>query len=139
MDEDKWQKIGCAYPDLTLGWTNTFRYKGLSLAFTLRSAIGGLVFNQYRAEFENVNQIGLKNILASWLDDTGFTGEIRYSSKYIEKASYLKLDNLTLAYEMKFKTKYINGYTANMVTFPIPQSEIQTAEGRFVQNVNWKK
>ena len=37
------------------------------------------------------------------------------------------------------KTKYINGYTANMVTFPIPQSEIQTAEGRFVQNVNWKK
>ena len=36
------------------------------------------------------------------------------------------------------KTKYINGYTKNMVTFPIPQSEIQTAEGRFVQNVNWK-
>ena len=109
VDEDKWQKIGCAYPDITLGWTNTFRYKGLSLAFTLRSAIGGLVFNQYRAEFENLNQIGLKNILSSWLDDTGFTGEIRYSSKYIEKASYLKLDNVTLAYEMKFKTKYING------------------------------
>ncbi len=37
------------------------------------------------------------------------------------------------------KTKYINAYTPNMVTFPIPESEIQTAEGRFVQNVNWKK
>jgi len=36
------------------------------------------------------------------------------------------------------KTKYVFGYDSKMVTFPIPESEIQTAEGRFVQNVNWK-
>ena len=36
------------------------------------------------------------------------------------------------------KTKYVFGYTDKMVTFPIPESEIQTAEGRFVQNPNWK-
>jgi len=36
------------------------------------------------------------------------------------------------------KSKYVFGYNNKMVTFPIPESEIQTAEGRFVQNVNWK-
>mgnify|MGYP002624696722 FL=1 len=36
------------------------------------------------------------------------------------------------------KTKYVFGYDSKMVTFPIPESEIQTAEGRFAQNVNWK-
>ena len=36
------------------------------------------------------------------------------------------------------KSKYVFGYDSKMVTFPIPESEIQTAEGRFVQNVNWK-
>ena len=107
VDEKKWQKIGSAYPDLTLGWSNTFRYKWLSLSFTLRSAIGGLVFNQYRAEYENINQIGLRNILASWLDNTTFTGDIHYSTKYIEDASYLKLDNVSLAYETNLKNQYL--------------------------------
>ncbi|MCR4765971.1 MAG: RagB/SusD family nutrient uptake outer membrane protein [Bacteroidaceae bacterium] len=36
------------------------------------------------------------------------------------------------------KSKYVFGYDNKMVTFPIPESEIQTAEGRFVQNENWK-
>ncbi len=36
------------------------------------------------------------------------------------------------------KSKYVFGYDSKMVTFPIPESEIQTAEGRFVQNENWK-
>ena len=36
------------------------------------------------------------------------------------------------------KSKYVFPYNSKMVTFPIPESEIQTAEGRFAQNPNWK-
>ncbi len=56
-----------------------------------------------RAEFENINGIGLRNIMASWLDDPTFTGQVTYSSKYLEDASYLKLDNISLGYSIPFK------------------------------------
>jgi hypothetical protein len=34
--------------------------------------------------------------------------------------------------------KFVNTYDAKWVNFPIPQSEIQTAQGRFVQTAAWK-
>ena len=34
--------------------------------------------------------------------------------------------------------KFVNTYQTNWVNFPIPQSEIQTAQGRFVQTPVWK-
>lgn len=106
--EAKWQRIGSAYPDVTLGWSNSFKYRNWTLSSTLRASIGGLVFNAYRAQYENLDKIGGMNILSSWLDDTSFTGPIRYSSKYIEDATYLKLDNLSLSYDLPLKNKYIH-------------------------------
>ena len=108
VDESKWEKIGSAYPDITLGWTNSLKYHQWTFNMTWRGAIGGKVFNQYRAEFENINSIGLKNILASWLDDTSFTGPIRYSDKYIENATYFKLDNVSIAYDLPLKNKFVH-------------------------------
>lgn len=107
VPQAKWTRIGSAYPDLTLGWSNTVRYKAFTLSATLRGSIGGKVFNAYRANYESLHQIGLRNILASWLDDPSFTGEIRYSSKYIEDASYLKLDNVTFSYDLPLHNKYV--------------------------------
>ena len=47
--------------------------------------------------------------------------------------------NAYRAYEGEyFPNKFGNAYNENWVTFPIPQNEIQTAMGRFVQNENWK-
>ena len=106
--EAKWQRIGSAYPDVTLGWSNTLKYKNWTLSATLRGAIGGLVFNGYRAQYENLGSIGLKNIMSSWLDNTDFRGPIRYSSKYIENASYLKLDNISVTYDLPLKNKFVH-------------------------------
>jgi TonB-linked SusC/RagA family outer membrane protein len=106
--EAKWQRIGSAYPDVTLGWSNTVKYKNWTFSTTLRGSIGGLVFNGYRAQYENLGSIGLKNIMSSWLDDTDFRGPIRYSSKYIENASYLKLDNVSVTYDVPLKNKFVH-------------------------------
>ena len=105
----KWSRIGTAYPDVTLGWTNTLRFRQWTLSMTLRAAIGGKVFNSYRANYESLQQIGLRNILASWLDNTNYTGEIRYSDKYIEDASYMKLDNVSISYDIPFSNKFLHG------------------------------
>ena len=104
--EEDWEKIGCAYPDVVLGWSNKFTYKNFDLDFTLRASIGGNVLNQYALLYENLGQIGLENISASWLNNTDFTSlNYKYSSKYVEDASFLKLDNLSLGYTFNHNSK----------------------------------
>lgn len=107
VPEDDWVNLGSAYPDFTLGWSNSLRWGNFGLSATFRAQIGGKVFNNYRAEFENITGIGLKNIMASWLDDTTFTGPVTYSSKYLEDASFLKLDNVSLSYNIRFRNAYL--------------------------------
>lgn len=48
-----------------------------------------------------------------------------------------KVLNDFVSFENKYLNKY-SGYDSNWVMFPIPSSEIQTAEGRIVQNASWK-
>ena len=104
----KWSLIGHAYPDVTLGWSNNLRWRDWTFSMTWRGAIGGRVFNSYRANYESLHQIGLRNILSSWLDNTAYTGEIRYSSKYIEDASYLKLDNVSVSFDLPVHNKILH-------------------------------
>ena len=105
-DED-WMKVGSAYPDLTFGWSNNFRIGNFGVSATFRGQIGGTIFNTYKAEYENIANFGLKNILASWLDHTDYTGPIIYSSNYFEDASFLKLDNISVSYDFSFKNEYL--------------------------------
>lgn len=109
VPEASWQRIGTAYPDLTLGWSNSVRIRNLTVSMTLRASIGGLIYNAYRTHFENLNEIGLKNIMSSWLDNPSFTGQVRYSSKYLEDGSYLKLDNVSVSYDLPIQNKFIHG------------------------------
>ena len=109
VKEEDWQNVGSAYPALTFGWSNSFRIGQFGLSATFRGQLGGKIFNTYRALYENTSNLGQSNILASWLDDTSFKGkEIKYSTKYIEDASFLKLDNISASYDFKFKNEYIN-------------------------------
>ncbi|MBE6232059.1 MAG: SusC/RagA family TonB-linked outer membrane protein [Bacteroidales bacterium] len=108
VKEEEWQEVGSAYPDLTFGWSNNFRIGNFGLSATFRGQIGGKVFNTYRALYENISNLGESNILASWMNDTSFKGkEIKYSTKYIEDASYLKLDNVSASYDFSFNNKYV--------------------------------
>ncbi len=107
--ENKWERLGCAYPIFTLGWSNTFSYKNFSLSATLRGSFGGKVFNQMRGIYENITNLGLQNVLASWLDEPEYTGRVAYSSRYLESATYIKLDNVTASYDFRFDSKYIKG------------------------------
>jgi outer membrane receptor protein involved in Fe transport len=102
----KWEKIGTAYPDFVLGWSNSLRYKQWDLSAMMRLSVGGKVFNSYAADYENISTIGLKNVMASWLDAPDFTGAPVYSSKYIEDATYFKIDNVALGYTLNFNRAY---------------------------------
>lgn len=104
VPEENWVKLGYAYPDATIGFSNTLRYRQFDFGFSMRVSIGGDILNTYAMEYENLSSIGLRNISSKWLKHTDFTSTTyKYSSKYIEDASYLKLDNVTLGYSLKPK------------------------------------
>ena len=106
-DENEWVRLGSAYPDFSLGWSNSLRWGNLSLSATFRASIGGKVLNQMRGVYENITNMGLQNIQESWLYDQSYTGGVVYSSKYLEDATYLKLDNVSLTYNIPLNTNFI--------------------------------
>ena len=109
VPEEQWEKIGNAYPDFQMGWSNNFRYKKFDLGFSLRASIGGDILNNYAMEYANLSSLGLRNISEKWLDCKEFTSTTyKYSSKYIESASFLKLDYVSLGYNLDFKSKFIH-------------------------------
>lgn len=42
------QLLGQSFPDIQLGWVNSFRYKGLSVFAQMQANIGGKIYNQTR-------------------------------------------------------------------------------------------
>ena len=108
VSADKYQDIGNAYPFCTVGWSNAFVYNNWTLNMALRSNIGGKVLNLYRAYYENWQTIGTRNIVHTQLENPEFIGNATYSSKYVEDATFLKLDNISLGYKLNLKSKYIN-------------------------------
>lgn len=108
VNPENWEVIGNAFPDVTLGFSNYFTYKTWDFSISLRSAIGGEVLNTYRLYYENWGTLGLNNVTLSQLENPEFSGNARYSSKYVEDATFLKLDNISVGYNMPVKIKNIS-------------------------------
>jgi TonB-linked SusC/RagA family outer membrane protein len=113
VDPKDWEPIGNAYPLFTIGWSNMVSWKGWDLSATLRSSIGGKVLNMYRLYYENWQSLG-RNIVHTQLENPGFNGIGQYSSKYVEDASFLKLDNLSVGYNLQVHSKYISKIRINL-------------------------
>lgn len=108
VDPEDWEPIGNAYPFCILGWSNVLNYKNWNLNFTIRSGIGGKVLNMYRLYYENWQNIGTRNIVHTQLENPEFTGNGTYSSKYVESATFVSLDNISLGYNIPIHSKYIS-------------------------------
>lgn len=95
-----------ATPDAFIGFTNNFRYKNLDLNFTFRGSFGNYVYNNSASDRGNlnavVNQPGYQaNAHASYLD-TGFVNQNLFSDLYIQRADFVRLDNISLGYTIPF-------------------------------------
>lgn len=102
--------MGNAQPKFTYGISNTFTYKNWSLNVFLRGVYGNDILNSTRAILSSVSQAHLRNIPASAVNEP-YT-DIRnneYSDRYLEKGSYLRLDNATLGYTIPLVNNHIKG------------------------------
>jgi TonB-dependent starch-binding outer membrane protein SusC len=103
INQDDLAKSKSAVADVFMGFSTSIRYKKFSAGFVLRSSIGNYVYNNVYSNTGNLNQIlgntVLYNASANYLQ-TGFKGNSNnlLSDYYIQNASFLRMDNITLGY-----------------------------------------
>lgn len=106
MYDDKYkQYLGNGIPKLNAGWSNNFRYKNFDLNLVLNGAFGFQILNFQRMFYENANT--KYQMLRSAFDKVYGKSVLKYEqtyvSYYIEDGDYLKLDNITLGYNLDVK------------------------------------
>lgn len=120
QDADK-MILGNAQPLLTLGLNSALRYKMFDVIMNFRGQIGGLLFNETRYFYENTR--GTENVLQSsfegeaalltvWKEGGSSKASVRrFSDFYLEDATYIKLNDLTIGY-----TPNLSGETAKYIS-----------------------
>lgn len=100
FESDERTIVGNALPDVIMGFNNTFKYKNWDLSLCLRSNLGVDVYNNTRAELEQGSRLPGQNTTVDGAEfyKAGGGGIIYPSSRWVENASFLKLDNITLGY-----------------------------------------
>ncbi len=105
---DYWYS-GDPQPQVLVGWTNTLRYKNFDLNFFIRGVFGYKIFNATRADLSYVTAASQNNILVSAQNDKmKDKNNSFYSTRYIDKADYIRMDNATLGYNFSKPFKYVN-------------------------------
>ncbi|MBL4676431.1 MAG: SusC/RagA family TonB-linked outer membrane protein [Mucilaginibacter sp.] len=100
-------KIGNAIPKFYASWGNDFHYKNFDLRVFLRGKFDFDILNTTALSYANKTWSGnlLKSTFSKYnqINDT-----YQYSNYYLESGTYVKLDEVTLSYTFRLKTKWIN-------------------------------
>ncbi len=114
-DNDRYRYHSPA-PDWIFGLSTSLTYKRLTLSAALRANVGNYVYNKtamntgaWETVFYNDYQMNRMN--ASYLE-TGFMKRQYESDHYVENASFLKMDNISLSYNFGKISRYVSLNTA---------------------------
>ncbi|MCQ2324742.1 MAG: SusC/RagA family TonB-linked outer membrane protein [Paludibacteraceae bacterium] len=120
--------------DFLFGFTTKFQFYGFDLGISLRASVGNYVYNSvlqdqgqyilaiYDAKFEGYHSVLRNAYNAYWRDGNrlrvdGTTDGI-LSTAFVEDASFLRCDNITLGYTFQPKKSSINGRVYATVSNP---------------------
>ncbi|MDL2241873.1 TonB-dependent receptor [Bacteroidales bacterium OttesenSCG-928-L03] len=100
-EEDKYF-VHKAEPDVFMGFNTSFTYQAWTLSTSLRASIGNYIYNNTFSDLGNYSQVlNPNNFLMNTVKDinnTQFYNRSLMSDYYLENASFLKMDYLTVAY-----------------------------------------
>ncbi len=90
-------------PKVTFGLASSLNYKNLDFSFNLRASIGNRVFNAVnasRAQYTQLTTGGTVGNIPTSVLETNFvtTPNVVLSDLFVENASFLRMDNITLGY-----------------------------------------
>ncbi len=91
-------------PDYTFGFSTSLRYKKWNISTSLRAFLNNYVYNGMAMNSGafgtmSYNSYQLNNLSRSYLE-TGFQSRQYLSDYYVENASFLKMDNVSLGYNI---------------------------------------
>ena len=106
-------------PEYILGFSTSLRYKNWNLGATMRANIGNYVYNGMSMNTGalgtmSYNSYQLNNLNRSYLE-TSFQSRQYLSDYYVENASFLKMDNMTLGYNFGKVTDWCSLNVSGMV------------------------
>ena len=135
IDGNDKQVIGDPNADFIGGFTNRFTYKRFQLDALFTFSKGNDVFNYVRYRLESASGVEnqLQSVISRWRADGQQTttpratfgdpmGNSRFSDRWIEDGSYLRLRSLSLSYELQVKDGFLKNATVyvagnNLLTF----------------------
>ncbi len=122
INENDRQIIGNPHPDLYGNIRSTFIYRAFTLNANFTYSLGNEVYNYYRRELESGKNFSNQTqaMMRRWTGEGQQTvipkaifgdpmGNARFSNRWIEDASYLKWQNISLSYDLPLKNDYIEG------------------------------
>ncbi|HEY2379126.1 MAG TPA: SusC/RagA family TonB-linked outer membrane protein [Gemmatimonadaceae bacterium] len=114
-DADR-QFIGSANPDFTLGLHNNLRWGKLDASWLWRGEFGGKVFNNTALVYQTKSDAKQgRNFLAAALTDPDSISEpAKFSSRWIEDRTFVRLQNVTLGYTFDIPARLMSGQTARV-------------------------
>lgn len=116
--------IGNVNPKYSFGFTNNFHYKQWDLTIFVNGVQGNDIinmnsrFNASPGDFKNISQDMYDGLWAEGKDNSQATGpkvwrtferDIKFSRRFVEDGSFVRLKNLTLAYTIKTKIMGVQG------------------------------
>lgn len=135
INENDMTIIGNPNPDLYGSFYSTFKYKSWDLNAFFTYSVGNDVYNYTRAQLENMSSFNNQTqaVLNRWKAEGDITntpkamygdpmGNSRFSDRWIEDGSYVRLKSLTLSYKLPLKSNILRVCTFfasgdNLLTF----------------------
>ncbi|PHN03843.1 SusC/RagA family TonB-linked outer membrane protein [Flavilitoribacter nigricans] len=92
--------IGNGFPKYQLGLNTSFNLNNWDFNIFFRGVFGHDLLNTFRAFYEAPGAISGYNVLRSSADIPTLTDQPQFSSRHVEKADFLRLDNMTIGYTL---------------------------------------
>jgi iron complex outermembrane receptor protein len=109
------------WPTWELGHTSNFTYRSFDLSFTLRASLGAYVYNNVAAGsgYQALTGGGSPSNTSTAVLKTGFVVPQYQSDYFIEDASFLRMDNITLGYSFRYNGQPLRVYLTVQNAFTI--------------------
>lgn len=124
IDSNDRQIIGDPNPDWYGSFNQSLRYKKLTVNALFTFSVGNDIYNHSRHMLESQSDLSNQSlaVLARWRADGQTTnqpravygdpmGNARFSDRWIEDGSYLRLKSLSVAYQVPLKSDFLQGFS----------------------------
>lgn len=102
-------------PKFNYGLNNSFTYKGITLTFFIRGVYGQKIFDNTLLDYESVTRLPTTNTTRAALTNGVSSGPFS-SDRWLENASFLRLDNASLGYTFNKVVKGVNSIRLYVAT-----------------------